>query len=619
MEGEAPSAILKGLRNARVDGVQLVGELFHVEHEFAKDKWAFEVRLELELKTEGQVKPFPPYSHWFVVVDSAYPFGEVEVLPSKVDGIIETYPHQTINLDEFPNLPWRKGKLCLNQPIQSLGLIAGNNDPIGNSEERIRWHLKRSLNWIRAAATNTLIRAGDPFETPFYYPTNSGFRFVHDESERSLHIWEGIKPFDWGFLIWESLPGIEKTAFAVAYFARNGVLLRATPKYDDKKHIIGNQEFLQGFWWLWPAPVVLPPWKAPSNWEELRTIGRAMNINVDEYLRGMAKGLRGKKGVVLLIGYPIPRRIGEQPCEIYWKAISLPEIKVGGMPPHGFRPNEQGWWQRDRTTIFNGRMSLDYMQTENWHPDRIQARGRLSSNLREAKITLIGCGALGSVIAELLARGGASNLMLIDHEDLAAGNLVRHTLSGQDIGKNKAAALANRLISVAPFSTIKVHARRFPTKKNEVISLLEDRDIVIDCTADDEVVSALSLGWWSLEKLFISASVGYEARRTFLFTHQGQAFPQKVFQAMMEPLLQEERALWSGSGETLEGAGCWSPLFPARMDDLLLAASSTIKVLEEKAEKCEPGSRLVTFDQITGEGFLGLKRSDVTGSVERGE
>jgi molybdopterin/thiamine biosynthesis adenylyltransferase len=209
--------------------------------------------------------------------------------------------------------------------------------------------------------------------------------------------------------------------------------------------------------------------------------------------------------------------------------------------------------------------------------------------------------------------------MLIDHDDLAAGNLVRHTLSGQDIGKNKAVALADRLLSVAPFSTIKVHARRFPTEKSEVISLLEDRDIVIDCTADDEVVNALSLGWWSLGKLFISASVGYEARRTFLFTHQGQAFPQQVFQAMIEPLLQEERALWSESGETLEGAGCWSPLFPARMDDLLLAASSSIKILEEMAEKYEPGTRLVTFEQIIGDGFCGLKRSDTTGSIECNE
>ena len=89
MEGEAPSAILKGLRNARVDGIQLVGELFRIDHEFAKDKWVFEVRLELKLKTEEQVTPFPQYSNWFVVVDSAYPFGEVEIFPSKVDGIRE--------------------------------------------------------------------------------------------------------------------------------------------------------------------------------------------------------------------------------------------------------------------------------------------------------------------------------------------------------------------------------------------------------------------------------------------------------------------------------------------------------------------------------------------------
>jgi len=611
-----PSAILKGFRNARVDGVQQVGELFHVDHAFANDRWAFEVILELQLKTDEQIMPFPQYSHWFVVVNSAYPFDDVEILPSKVGGVMETYPHQTINSDEFPNLPWRTGKLCLDQPIRSLGLIAENNDPIGNYEERIRWHLKRSLAWIHAAATNTLVQVSDPFEVPFYFPNRSDIRIVHDESENSFHTWEGIQPYDWGFVVWESLPGVEKTAFAVAYFTRDGVLLRATPKYDEKKHTIDNQECLQGIWWLWPTPIVLKPWKAPSNWKELRMIGRTMNFSVDEYLHSMAKIFRGKKDIVLLIGYPIPKRHGDQPCEIFWKAIMLPEFKVGGRPPHGFRPNEQGWWQRDRKTNFNGRISLDYIQTENWHPDRIQARGRFSQAFRDAKIALIGCGALGSSIAELLARGGVNNLIFIDPDNLVAGNLVRHTLSGQDIGENKAVALANRLISVAPFSIITSHAIRLPTEKNEITSLFDDRDIIIDCTANDEVISALSMGWWNLEKLFVSASVGYKAKRTFFFIHQGQDFPQKVFRTMIEPLLQKERVLWAEDGETLEGAGCWSPLFPARMDDLLLSASSTIKVIEEVVGRHKCGTRLIVFEQIESEGFEGLKRYDTIGDLE---
>jgi len=365
---------------------------------------------------------------------------------------------------------------------------------------------------------------------------------------------------------------------------------------------------MQGIWWLWPGPVVLEPWQAPVNWKEIRAIGKSMKIDVDDYLPKMAKFLRGKDDPILLTGYPIPKIIGEIPSEIFWQAILLPKLKVDGKPPNGFRNNELGWWQRDRTTFFTGRNNLDYIYAENWHPDRTQARGRFSLPLRNTKIALIGCGALGSALAELLVRGGVSNLLLIDPDVLSAGNLVRHTLSGKEIGENKAKAMANKLLSISPFSTINPCTTKFPTVKNEVEGLLEDYDTVIDCTADDEVLIALALGWWNLEKLFISTSVGYEAKRTFLFNHRGHSFPLNIFKKAIEPLLQVEKGLWSARGETIEGAGCWSPLFPARLDDILLAASSCAKVIGEMVEKKEIETRLVTFEQISDQGFLGLKR-----------
>jgi len=74
--------------------------------------------------------------------------------------------------------------------------------------------------------------------------------------------------------------------------------------------------------------------------------------------------------------------------------------------------------------------------------------------------------------------------------------------------------------------------------------------------------------------------------------------------------------LWAEDGETLEGAGCWSPLFPARMDDLLLSASSTIKVIEEVVGRHKCGTRLIVFEQIESEGFEGLKRYDTIGDLE---
>ncbi len=36
---------------------------------------------------------------------------------------------------------------------------------------------------------------------------------------------------------------------------------------------------------------------------------------------------------------------------------------------------------------------MTYVETENWHPDRVQARGRLPERVYRKKVVIIGCGA----------------------------------------------------------------------------------------------------------------------------------------------------------------------------------------------------------------------------------
>lgn len=612
-----PIPLQKGLHFASIDGVRFVGAPSYFDHKFAKDKWVFEVELSLVLGSSKQVVTFPRLSRWFMVVDFNYPYGNIDIYPAKDGGIKETFHHQSLNNDIFIDLPWRMGKICLDKPIQSLGNVAGRNDPVGDYEERLRWYLQRAVDWIHAAATDSLIKIGDPFETP-YYLFQDHIKHVHDESVDSFSTWSSIRPGDWGYVILDSLKGINDTEFIVAYFTRDGNLIRFAPNYNETIHILGIPEIKQGLWWLWPKPVVLHPWQAPTNWGELRKAGKLMGINVDNCLQNMNKALHGKEATELYIGYPIPKKYGEPFSEIHWQAIMMPKMlprtEGSNKPPHGFRTFARWQWWLERTRLLSDYEQLNYLETVNWHPDRLQARGRLLRSLRDAKVILIGCGALGSIVAELLVRGGLREILFIDPQILEAGNLVRHTLAGQDIGKWKAEALAKRLSSSAPFTNIRFNTSRFPTEHYEVISLIEDYDVVVDCTADDEVIHCLSLGFWEMEKLFISSSVGYKARRTFLFTHRGLEFPFNIYQSLIEPLLQEERTAWIDDGETIEGAGCWSPLFPARMDDLMLAASSTIKVLEEMMGTQESGTRLVIFEEVSEGSFQGLKRSDVTPS-----
>jgi hypothetical protein len=51
-----------------------------------------------------------------------------------------------------------------------------------------------------------------------------------------------------------------------------------------------------------------------------------------------------------------------------------------------------------------------------------------------------------------------------------------------------------------------------PLPRGDVLqALLEPFDIVLDCTGDDNVLGLLGATWWSIPRLFLSASLGFAA------------------------------------------------------------------------------------------------------------
>jgi hypothetical protein len=128
-------------------------------------------------------------------------------------------------------------------------------------------------------------------------------------------------------------------------------------------------------------------------------------------------------------------------------------------------------------------------------------------------------------------------------------------------------------------SSISAHAASLPSG-NSLQKLLEPFDIVLDCTGDDDVLKRLGDTWWTIPRRFLSVSFGFAAKRLIMFGAQACAFPFEEFSVAVKPWLNVERLEWSTAGESLEGAGCWSPLFPARCDDVWLGAVATVKYLE---------------------------------------
>ena len=101
--------------------------------------------------------------------------------------------------------------------------------------------------------------------------------------------------------------------------------------------------------------------------------------------------------------------------------------------------------------------------------------------LQEAKILVVGCGGLGSLIAVYLASSGIGKLHLIDFDRVDISNLHRQVFySLQDVGFSKSERLANFITQRAPFTEVSF-SEEAVTKKN-AIELISEFDVIVDGT-----------------------------------------------------------------------------------------------------------------------------------------
>ena len=59
---------------------------------------------------------------------------------------------------------------------------------------------------------------------------------------------------------------------------------------------------------------------------------------------------------------------------------------------------------------------IQWINSENWHKDQITSRGALPNKVCNKSFLIIGLGALGAIISEMIVRAGVSNIVLIDSD-----------------------------------------------------------------------------------------------------------------------------------------------------------------------------------------------------------
>lgn len=533
----------------------------------------------------------PSDSIWHLVVWTTLNGETAHVYPDATRGITATFPHQDYNGEAYPPRDWRLGKPCLEKPIGVFNRTSWSNEP-RNLAERLPWLLQRLLNWIDAAASDSLSVEGDPLELPAL-PGQSLFPLLgFREIAGGLSQWMP-RQGSWGYASTSPLRGADSTRVITAFQQADGEIIR-TIEWSPSVHSKGRAS--DAVWLVLPEMPVSRPWQAPTSWLELNERLAANHVNLEKLLVEMGRAVRRSPRRappwVLLLGFPIAERVGLAPSRLHWLAIKSPPLASKTARRNGFRSCERNHRQWD-AEIATSKEPLKWQRTTNWASDQLRTRGAAENEMCGRRILLIGAGSLGSSVAENLLRMGVCELGILDYDWVMMGNLSRHTLSMQAVGHKKAKALAAHLNECMPDAKVRAFDTVFPPHNEQQKQAVRSYDVIVDCTGDDEVLDALASFDWKSEKLFVSLAMTWRAEGLFAYAASESSFPaidaKAQFAASPTPTFNDLDA-------QIEGIGCWHAVFPATADDVQLWGAIGSKFVRRAV--LSPGRHYEYFRQM---------------------
>ncbi len=140
------------------------------------------------------------------------------------------------------------------------------------------------------------------------------------------------------------------------------------------------------------------------------------------------------------------------------------------------------------------RASISCLHVHGLRPKELQLRNTsvTSEQLAEKKVALIGLGALGGRVAELLAQAGVGAFRLNDNDVMRTGNVVRHIGGVSDFGSRKNLIIANRLKDVNPNVDVELWSDSASSSLTDLAEFIEDADVLVCTTADENLESAIN-------------------------------------------------------------------------------------------------------------------------------
>lgn len=298
-----------------------------------------------------------------------------------------------------------------------------------------------------------------------------------------------------------------------------------------------------------------------ENWKDLEPYTSNSFLSYLYNLQRVHKEKKYSGLILLLIGYKISL------SEIHWQCVAI----------------NSNSYLINRTKILGTRSYVDHFikdeinwqQTKNCSYKYFFGRGTLSNKLTESKILIIGIGAIGSIVANTLTRGGCKFISLVDYDIKEPENVCRSEYSFNTGLNSKVSDLINKLLEISPFVELTPLNELFTDGVKysviagingaEITQTLNNYDFIFDCSTDDDI--AFILDSYKLEASVINLSITNYAKELVCVVNP------ELYNWMNEIYSRLDKQ----SDDFYNPTGCWSPTFKASYNDVSLMVQFAIK------------------------------------------
>lgn len=202
---------------------------------------------------------------------------------------------------------------------------------------------------------------------------------------------------------------------------------------------------------------------------------------------------------------------------------------------------------------------------------RTARAGVQQAEIGDSNVAIIGLGALGSFVADMLARAGIPRMTLVDGDKILPGNIVRHLVGPEAIGLPKVEAVKRHIVARSELTSEDIDVLEKPLISGaKAAQLITNHDLVVNATADFTTTALLHVAAQSLGARILSVSLHDDgtAYRIDLLPPADNTPPL--------PNLNTPRGSGPHVPELFE-AGCGSPISPTPPHAVIEAAAAAVR------------------------------------------